>query len=199
MFPAYLHDCTDQQLTTLTKQGDEKAFEAIYWRYQAYLYYLGLRYLKVPALAEDALQHVFLQLWTKRQSLDEQMPLKGFLGVCLKNHILNSLRDHRRAILKNLEIATRQSYSSNETEQSIHAAEYDEMVQVAMTRLSPRKRLIFQLRSEEGLSAKEIAEQLGISVNTVKFQLMQATKFLRSYFKQHADLSVVFFLLLPLF
>jgi RNA polymerase sigma-70 factor (ECF subfamily) len=70
-------------------------------------------------------------------------------------------------------------------------------VQGALAQLSPRKRVIFELRSDQGLSAREIAEQLGISVNTVKFQLMQATKFLRSYFRQHADLPVILCLLLP--
>jgi RNA polymerase sigma-70 factor (ECF subfamily) len=197
MLPANLPDCTDEQLMVLTKGGDAKAFEAIYWRYQPYLYNLSLRYLKIPALAEDAVQHVFLQLWTKRHTLNEALPLKGFLGVCLKHHVLNALRDHRRAILKHLEVAAGASRSSNETEQSIQAAEYTSLVQRGLARLSPRKRVIFQLRSDQGLSAREIAEQLGISVNTVKFQLMQATKFLRSYFKQHADLPVILCLLVP--
>jgi RNA polymerase sigma-70 factor (ECF subfamily) len=197
MLPANLPDCTDEQLMVLTKGGDAKAFEAIYWRYQPYLYTLSLRYLKIPALAEDAVQHVFLQLWTKRHTLNEALPLKGFLGVCLKHHVLNALRDHRRVILKHLEVAAGASRSSNETEQSIQAAEYTSLVQEALARLSPRKRVIFQLRSDQGLSAREIAEQLGISVNTVKFQLMQATKFLRSYFKQHADLPVILCLLVP--
>jgi RNA polymerase sigma-70 factor (ECF subfamily) len=198
MFPAHLRDCTDEQLMVLTKGGDEKAFEAIYWRYQPYLYTLSLRYLKIPALAEDALQHVFLQLWTRRHTLNEALPLKGFLGVCLKHHVLNALRDHRRAIVKHLEMAARTGHSSNETEQSIQAAEYASLVQGAVAQLSPRKRVIFQLRSDQGLSAREIADQLGISVNTVKFQLMQATKFLRTYIRQHADLPVILCLLLPL-
>jgi RNA polymerase sigma-70 factor (ECF subfamily) len=198
MFPGNLRDCTDEQLMVLTKGGDAKAFEAIYWRYQPYLYALGLRYLKIPALAEDALQHVFLQLWTRRHTLNESLPLKGFLGVCLKHHILNALRDHRRAIVKHLEMAARTGQSSNETEQAIHAAECASLVQGAVARLSPRKRVIFQLRSDQGLSAREIADQLGISVNTVKFQLMQATKFLRTYLRQHADLPVILCLLLPL-
>ncbi|MBD0257989.1 MAG: RNA polymerase sigma-70 factor [Cytophagales bacterium] len=197
MLPANLPDCTDEQLMVLTKRGDAKAFEAIYWRYQPYLYTLSLRYLKLPALAEDAVQHVFLQLWTKRHTLNEALPLKGFLGVCLKNHVLNALRDHRRAILKHLEVAALANRSSNETEQSIQAAEYASLVQGALAQLSPRKRVIFELRSDQGLSAREIAEQLGISVNTVKFQLMQATKFLRSYFREHADLPVILCLLLP--
>ena len=195
MLPANLPDCTDEQLVALTKGGDAKAFEAIYWRYQPYLYALSLRYLKLPALAEDAVQHVFLQLWTKRHTLNEALPLKGFLGVCLKHHVLNALRDHRRAILKHLEIAARASHSSNDTEQSIQAAEYASLAQRALAQLSPRKRAIFELRSDQGLSAREIAEQLGISVNTVKFQLMQANRFLRSYFKQHAGLPVILCLL----
>jgi RNA polymerase sigma-70 factor (ECF subfamily) len=198
MFPAHLRDYTDEQLMVLTKGGDEKAFEAIYWRYQPYLYALSLRYLKIPALAEDALQHVFLQLWTRRHTLNEALPLKGFLGVCLKHHVLNALRDHRRAIMKHMEMAARTGLSSNDTEQAIHAAECASLVEGAVARLSPRKRAIFQLRSDQGLSAREIADQLGISVNTVKFQLMQATKFLRSYFRQHADLPVILCLLLPL-
>lgn len=197
MLPANLAEYTDEQLMVLTKGGDEKAFETIYWRYQPYLYTLSMRYLKIPTLAEDAVQHVFLQLWTKRHTLNEALPLKGFLGVCLKHHILNALRNHQRAILRHLEVAAGASRSSNETEQSIQAAEYASLVQEALARLSPRKRVIFELRSDQGLSAREIAEQLGISVNTVKFQLMQATKFLRSYFKQHIDLPVILCLLVP--
>ncbi len=197
MQPSERNCLCDEQLAVLIREGDQLAFEVIYWRYQRLLYALALKYLKSGELAEDAVQHIYLQLWSKRDSLSAEMSLKGYLCTSLKNHVLNAIRNHRRAILNNLEIAVRTDYVSNETEKTVHLTDFSRVAAQGIDQLSPRKRLIFQLRSEDGLSPREIASQLGLSINTVKFQLSQATRALRTYLKQHADITIILLLLLP--
>ena len=62
--------------------------------------------------------------------------------------------------------------------------------------LPPKRRQIFILSRQQGLTYPEIAKQLNLSVKTVEAQIMQALKFLRTYFRAHGSeiLSVLLLL-----
>lgn len=51
------------------KKGDQNAFRKLYDRYHEQLYFLAKRYLKDQYLAEDAVQDLFLKVWSKRKKL----------------------------------------------------------------------------------------------------------------------------------
>ena len=65
--PQFFHpDQPDDMLLSRLQNGDEKAFTAIYERYNKMLYVLAYKYLKDTFLAEDIVQQVFLKLWESR-------------------------------------------------------------------------------------------------------------------------------------
>lgn len=179
---------TDQELIIRLKAGDEGAFQAIYTNYHKSLYFLAYKYLKEQAMAEDALQDVFLKLWLSRHILEEKLALKGFLFTALKNYLLNTLRDKKIHAAKYNEIAYSQEMSLNGTENIFLLEEYTQIVNSGIEKMSPQKQLIFRLRTFKGLNNEEIASHLSISINTVKFQFSQATKFLREYLKNEAGI-----------
>lgn len=65
-------ELTDTELTLRLKHHDEVVFETLFRRPHHYLYTGAIQYVKDPALAEDALQEVYLILWTNR----EQTPVQ---------------------------------------------------------------------------------------------------------------------------
>ena len=106
----------DLALLERLRKGDRAAFEAIYRRYHAKLYTLALRYLKNRADTEDALQQLFVKLWTAREALFITRNLSGYLYGMLKHQVLNQIRNIRQReselFLKPTFTASTQSLSS---------------------------------------------------------------------------------------
>ena len=60
-------------------------------------------------------------------------------------------------------------------------SDHHQLMKVALTALSPRRRLVYQLSRDQGLNLQEIAARLRLSPNTVKNHLVIALKFIRKY------------------
>jgi RNA polymerase sigma-70 factor (family 1) len=148
------------------------------------MYTVALKYLRDKAQAEDAIQEVFLKLWINRHKLDENLSIKGFLFSMLKNHLLNSIRNRKTALAKQTQLSIGQTDSQNNTDNELLMDEYQAYLTGGIEKLSPQRQNIFKMRFYMGLTNQEISRKLNISINTVKFQLSQATKLLKTYLKK---------------
>ncbi|RFM36592.1 RNA polymerase sigma factor [Chitinophaga silvisoli] len=181
----------DQILATRLKNGDHSAFEELYATYHQLLYSVAFKYLKSAAVAEDAVHETFVRLWTHRDRLDPLQGVRNYLFKTLKFHILNLIRNNKRMLVKNYEISYNAGEIHQETESAIIFNDYKKVVDTAINSLSAQKKHIFKMKSEEGLSNEEVAQRLGLSINTVKFQYSQASKALKSVLKVIFLLSVI--------
>ena len=75
----------------------------------------------------------------------------------------------------------RRAQRSNITENKVIFDDYQEFAAEAISALPPKRRQVFLLSREQGLSYKEIAERLGISKNTVEIHMVKAMKSLHQY------------------
>jgi len=182
-----------QDSTHLLRKGDEAAFAQIYHQHKQALYYFALRYLKDKALAEDALQEVFVKLWNGKDKLDPKQPLKGFLFTCMKHHVLNTIRSEETRIRHAALAVAEVNPDTNFTEQEVAFVETKGLLEKGIQTLSAGKKMIFKLSFEEGCSNREIATRLNISEHTVRSQLSQSTRFLRKHLKN--AVSILFALL----
>jgi RNA polymerase sigma-70 factor (ECF subfamily) len=181
-----LHSDEDEsQLIEKLRNGDKPSFEKIYGLYREKLYHFAYLHLKDQALAEDALQEIFLKLWLKRADLNSNLSIKGFLFTSLKNHLLNAIRTKKNEILKNIRIANRSEQSANVTENTIILSEYTQLATEGVEKLSRQKKEIFKLSVDQGLSNEEIAHNLGLSPHTIRFQISQSIKFLKKFLKKY--------------
>ena len=85
---------------------------------------------------------------------------------------------------------------SDPIEAGIFLAEYEAIIKDAINQLPPQRKLIFEMSREQYLSHEEIAQQLGVARNTVKVQIVKASKFIREYLHRHADIPLPLTLLL---
>lgn len=183
----------DHILVRGIKRGNRESFKKLYNKYHKPLYYVSKKYLKNESFAKDAVQDVYIKLWQNRENLKESSSVKSYLFTMLKNHVLNMIRDknnHRR-ILNELNRTEISAVRTNTTEDKVIYSEYVDFLKKALKKLSPAERKVFQMRSFEGLSNAEIAEQNEVSINTVKTQYYLSSKFVRNYLKKHADLVIV--------
>src|SRR5690606_25648014 len=142
------------------KEGDEKAFECIYTRYSAKLFYSAYNLLRHEELCEDLVQELFIDLWNKKHVLTIQS-LKPYLYTAMRNKVLMSLRKGRATL--DISAAT-ELQSHAYADDSIYLTEIAELLQEQTARLPQQCRRIFQLSRQDQFSNKEIAEQLNLSV-----------------------------------
>ena len=90
----------DYELLIQLKDGNEKAFSAVFETYHRYLYVLACRYLMSESYAEDAVQYTFMRLWEGRETFDYKTGIKNLLFTILKNYILNEIRHNNLVIQK---------------------------------------------------------------------------------------------------
>ncbi|MBC8033389.1 MAG: RNA polymerase sigma-70 factor [Chitinophagaceae bacterium] len=180
----------EQLLVTRLKTGDKDAFARIYEKYHRQLHVIALRYLKDESLAQDIVHEIFIKLWSYRENLKEELSLKAFLSKSVQNLVLNTIRNKKTEILKHLELSHKlDNNHRSDSEEDYVLSEYTRIAEKGIRELSPAKRTIFRMRSYHCLSNQEVALKLGISINTVKFQFSQASKFLRAYLKNKADIN----------
>lgn len=183
---AFFHGSTgcDEGLLVSLGQGNEEAFTVIYERYHKLLYVLAYKYLKSSFAAEDAVQQVFLKLWESRKLLMVNVNLRNYLYTMLKNHVLNEIRNNSSAIEKNYEII--QSSPECEDELLAKLEEKDMMAHFyqAIDHLPEQKKQVCLYKLKGNLSNQEIAEQMNISIPTVKTHYAQAIKMLRTHFEK---------------
>lgn len=188
-----MHELNDTILVQKIRVGNEKAFREIYDRYHVQMFYIAKKYVKIPALAEDAVQDIFVKLWMKRDRLDETKSIKGFLFTMLRNHVLNMLRDRKDEIVSVSDVNEKWLPRQNLTEDDMLYKEYHEILKQGINELSDRKREVFELRTLSGHSNSEVADILKINIRTVKTHYYNSSKFIRSYLKNHAGLLMVVF------
>jgi len=183
----------DADLLLRIKNGDEVAFELVFYRYKGKLYDFIRRSLPADEDAESMVQEVFTKLWINRHQLDPAKSLNGFLYRIARNELFGHLRKVlvRRKHLEELSFSLERS--TDTTECQIEYKELKTLVAQLVATMPEKRREIFKLSREDGLSYKQIASQLGISENTVDSQIRKALDYLKENLRKKLSL-ILFFL-----
>lgn len=177
---------SDQELINLLKKGDEVAFYEIYERYKGILHMHAYKKLGDFEEAKDVVQELFALLWSKRTALPETTNLSGYLYSSVRNRIFNIFA-HKKVEEKY--VTSFQKLNSEAiyiTDEKIRENELAKQIEAEINALPERMREVFLLSRKENLSHKEIAENLDISVFTVKNHIKKALKILRTKLNSHA-------------
>ena len=188
-------DFSESECLCQLKLGDEQAFDALFRHYSALVYRFSYSYLKSRVEAEEIVQDCFLKIWERRHELREDISLKGYLFTTAHHAVLNLLRRSKHQLRFQTHLAALRPVTAT------NGAEYSEieaLYQAALEKLPPKRRQIFVLSRQQGLSYSEIAQQLNLSAKTVEAQITQALKFLRLYFWAHGSEVLVLLVLTAL-
>ncbi|MCL4640338.1 RNA polymerase sigma factor [Olivibacter jilunii] len=178
------------------RNGDERAFEAIYESYHRLIYHFAYSFLKNVELSKEVTQETFLSLWVNREKLDESLPLYPYLFTKARRLTIDAFRRLAKHQRLQAEWTAALGESNNDTEQRMFHRELEVMTEAALQQMPKQQQLVFRMSRSEGLSYEEIAEELQISKNTVKYHLVQSLKFLKGFFAKH---GILYFFVLTLF
>lgn len=169
----YLQGELLQQLT----QGDEQALGSIMHQYHDDLVLKAYHLLGDLDEASDAVQEVFIKLWTVRSKLLPDTLLDNYLNRLIRNHCVSCLR--KRKVLKERTekfVYGQQPYSYIKPMEN---AELAQQLTAAFNTLSDRQRLIFDSVYFEGKTHMEVVQELQIEPQTVKNTISIVLKKLR--------------------
>lgn len=186
----------EQRVILRLQKGDSDAFLEVYNHYHPALYHYVLRFVKSPAIAEDVLQDVFLKIWEIRSRINPEFSFKAYLYRICRNSVFKLLK--KMAVDENLRVQVMQHFAQSiaDADLKILWQQYEEILHAAINSLSPQRQKVFRLCREEGKSYEQVANELGISRNTVKEHMVLAMKFIREHFEQYGDTPASFMFLL---
>ncbi len=177
--PLFQSNLPDETLLSRLKEGDEKAFTAIYIRYNKMLYVLAYKYLKDSFRAEDIVQQVFLKLWEARSLFAGAINIRNYLYTSAKNLILNEIRDNFSDMEKNYAVIQNTPEFEDKLQSALEEKDLFQHFYKILAELPEQKRKVCLLKIRDNLSNQEVADKLHISVPTVKSHYSQAIKLLR--------------------
>jgi RNA polymerase sigma-70 factor, ECF subfamily len=174
----------DKKLVIRLREGDGVAFEKLFYKYHAKLFNFSFRLLRSKQEAENIVQQTFLKVWEYRENLDENSSFSGFLFKVSHNQVFNQFRsrlNHRYYLEYLMEYA---ETLENTVDRQIDYTELEAYVHKLLQQLPERRKEIFLLSREQGLSYKEIADKLDISENTVDTQIRKVLNYFRQALRE---------------
>ena len=173
---------SDQDLSILLAKGDEAAFKEIYNRYKALLYVHAYNKLRNSEEVHDMIHELFATLWNKRQTIEFNNSLSGYLYASVRNKILDFYLHQK---VESAYISGFQEFltsSESTTDHLVRKKDLSQLIDREISLLPPKMREVFELSRKMYLSHREIAEELGLSEKTVKKHINNALKILRMKF-----------------
>ena len=189
-------ELTDNVLIARARAGDHAAFETLVQRYDRDVLRLILNVLRSPEDARDVYQEAFLKIYRNLHRFRDESSFYTWIYRIVTNTCLDHLRRRRSrpedqapeiAIGPREEGVTgdffdRQKETGVEgnPEQQLLGREIGDKIETALASLSPRERVIFEMKHHQGMKLRVIGEALGTSEETVKNSLFRATRKLRA-------------------
>lgn len=170
---------TDMNRTILEefKNGDPLAFEKIYVRWRKPLYSFLYRLVRSGQDAEDITQDVFTNLWNSRERIDTSKNIKTYIFLLARQSAIRLI--YRRQLHGSYLTEYDPIEASHDSHDILVAEQTKLLMEIAVDRMPPRQREIFNFRYKDNLDNEEIARRLGISENNVRQHIHNAKKYIQ--------------------
>jgi RNA polymerase sigma-70 factor (ECF subfamily) len=176
-----------------------KDFEELFFRLHGRLVLFSLKFTGDMQAAKDIVQDTFLSLWEKADEIN--VSPKAYLFQAVKNTSLNYIRhtkisnNAKEQILAQINLIEQNVYTDfNNPYFSLLELELEEKIEKVINTLPPKSLEVFNLRREEHLKNKEIAERLGVSVKAVEKHISKVFAILRRELSEYMMIAILIFL-----
>ena len=185
MLTACLHN--ERELLLRIAHDDAHAFTCLFNFYKDKIYTVAYQLTESPAMAEEAVQEIFMKLWIKRKELPGIAHFNAWFYTVARNHLFTSFK--RSALKECREISEIDPalLFTHDAEERILLKETETIIKRALHALPPQQNKVYRLIKEKGYKKEEVAAFLNLSPETVKIHLAKAMKNVRAYCLAHMD------------
>jgi RNA polymerase sigma-70 factor (ECF subfamily) len=184
-----------EEIIRRLKKDDKSAVDELFGCYYPRLYHFSKSILKIEDGIDDILQEVFVKIWLNRHKIGNAETFNAYIFTITKNEVLNLIRSNLRDQTFKDELFIRSVAEEYQTQNIIEFDEIKVGIDQIVTGLPERRQQVFILSRNDGLSNKEIAQQLNISEKTVEDHITHAIKHIKSSMKDLGIFSVFYFYL----
>lgn len=178
---------TEEKLIKGSIEGNVRVQKALYERYSPAMYGICLRYAKDPDEAADILQEGFIKIFTHLEYYRHEGSFEGWIRRIIINTAINHLlRQKKYKMHEDIEEMNGEIVLDPSAVSRLQHRDLLHLVQ----QLPAGYRMVFNLYEIEGYSHKEIADMLGISINTSKTQLLHARRYLQRRILETEKISI---------
>ena len=173
--PAGTRQRDESELIARIASGSEPAFVTLVARYQDRFYSVARRMLGDDGEAQDAVQATFLRIFRHAADYRDEWRTSTWLYRILTNVCIDQWRKRRRSgdVAEPIDVAARPPCGAERID-----------LDRALAKLPAEARMVLILCYVEELSYRDIAKARGISVNTVKTQLLRAKRMMRKHLSE---------------
>ena len=170
----------DHELFDLVKSEDDAAFKEIYKRYFNVLYVHAYKRLQDKEEAQDVIQEVFTVLWDKREHIFLTGSLLAYLFTAVRNKIFNNLahKKYESSYIQSLQHFINKGVC--QTDYLVRENQLQALIEKEIAALPAKMQEVFSLSRTGHFTHKEIATELNLSEQTVKKQVNNALRILRT-------------------
>ncbi|MEA2043182.1 MAG: RNA polymerase sigma-70 factor [Bacteroidota bacterium] len=172
---------------------DEQNFRELFHLYFKPLTGFANHFLHDIDASKEVVHTVFVKLWEKRTEIDITQAVKTYLYTSVNNRCLNYIRNHKKFVKDDEVIWNTEQSDENSGFEYEQLPEIKRIIAKTLDRVGEKHAKVFELSRYEGLTYKEIADYLDISVKTVESRMSKVLGELRK------DLSGYLTLLLILY
>ena len=155
-------------------------FQQQVWPLRERLYRVAFRLLGERAEAEDVVQEAMIKLWERREELATIKNVEGWCIRIVRNHGIDRYRSRKRRSSSGLEQAAELADPTPDPSAQLQTRDMQTRIHRLIQQLPEQRRMVIQLREIDGMSYREIADQLKISLDQVRTDIHRGRVALRA-------------------
>lgn len=192
---------TERLIVDQLKRGNEEAYKYIYDHHYVLLCHVANQYVRDTFLAETVVGDVIFHLWEIRDALNITTSVRSYLIRAVRNRCLdyiNSEHEKKEVSFSGLvpQDMPEERYlqSDNYPLGTLLERELENEIRIAIRKLPPECRRVFEKSRFEEKKYEEIAAELNISINTVKYHIKNALSLLQKELSKYLIVLYLLFL-----
>lgn len=194
----------EKHIINKLKLGDEKAFKYIYDCHYVLLCRFAFQLLEDSSLAEEIVDDAIFYLWEHRADIEITHSIRAYLMRAVRNRCLNELNSlsHRKELRfssfmlpENMEFLDSIFVEDDHPLGTLLEQELEEKLLRCIEDLPKECKTVFKKSRFEQKKYEEIAGELNISVNTVKYHIKNALAFLQKQMGDYLKVLILYVIL----
>lgn len=176
----------EKELFDRIARGDEEAFAEIFHSYIPQIEPVILKLTGSQEVVKDIIQDIFLSIWVSREKLSEIESPPNWIFKIVYNRVYSWLdrQSVREKAYGRIHEKETEATLKSPTEEQFHFSETSRLVRQAVSELPAQTKKIYLLSRESDMKPAEIAESLGLSVQTVKNTLTNAVRSIKKHLER---------------
>ncbi len=179
-----LNSSSDEFLLKRLREGDSRAFTAIFSKYYRSLVLYCNSFVSDRTECEDIVMNLFVKIWGHRESFDVKS-LKSFLLSCVRHDCLDAIKHRKIKETYAASLLDSAGIKSATLDNYILYDELEKLINDALDSLDAKSVEAFKMSRWEGIKYDDIAQHMNVSRRTIEVRVTNVIRQLREILKKH--------------